>query len=131
MKLLIIINIPSPYRLVFFNELGKKIDLTVLFEVERNYALNEKWYTDKILNFKGIFLKAGAIEEKKVNFKIFRYLNKNDYDFILVTIEKMVEKHIKETLIKYSTHITQSDFSSYCTKIPQAYSRMSRDFCTI
>jgi len=35
----------------------------------------------------------------------------------------------KETLIKYSAHITQSDFSADCTQIPQAYLRMSRDFC--
>jgi len=38
-------------------------------------------------------------------------------------------KRDKETLIKYSAHITRSDFSADCTKIPRAYLRMSRDFC--
>jgi len=41
------------------------------------------------------------------------------------------KQKFKETLIKYSANITQSDFSADCTKIPPAYSRMSRDFCAI
>jgi len=48
---------------------------------------------------------------------------------------KFMENHNgnrgKETLIKYSAHIPQSDFSADCTEIPPAYSRMSRDFCAI
>lgn len=34
MKILWLTNIPSPYRVKFFNELGKKCELTVLFEKE-------------------------------------------------------------------------------------------------
>ena len=47
-KVTFVTNIPSPYRLDFFNQLGLAVDLTVVFEAERNYALNEKWYTGKI-----------------------------------------------------------------------------------
>ena len=32
MKVLFLANVPSPYRVDFFNELGKYCDLTVLFE---------------------------------------------------------------------------------------------------
>jgi len=45
------------------------------------------------------------------------------------TALSVIAQILKETLIKYSAHITQSDFSADCTKILQAYSRMSRDFC--
>ena len=31
MRVLYITNIPAPYKIVFFNELGKKLDLTVVF----------------------------------------------------------------------------------------------------
>ena len=34
MKILWLTNIPSPYRVDFFNELGKYCELTVLFERE-------------------------------------------------------------------------------------------------
>ena len=88
MKLLIVTNIPAPYRLDFFNELGKYCDLTVLFEAERNYALNKAWYTDKITNFKAEFLKRGAIEEKKVNPAIFKFLKNNKFDKIITDENK-------------------------------------------
>ena len=32
MKVLFLVNIPAPYRVDFFNELGKYCKLTVLFE---------------------------------------------------------------------------------------------------
>lgn len=35
MKILWLTNIPSPYRVKFFNELGTKCDLTVVFEKRR------------------------------------------------------------------------------------------------
>lgn len=38
-KVLIITNIPSPYRVEFFNQLGKKCDLTVLFEKRQSDEL--------------------------------------------------------------------------------------------
>ena len=33
-KILFITNIPAPYRIDFYNELGKYFDLTVLFEAK-------------------------------------------------------------------------------------------------
>lgn len=77
-------NIPAPYRIEFFNKLGKKVDLTVVFEAERNNSLNRNWYSGKIETFKAVFLKKGAIEEKRVNFKIFSHINKNQ-DFLIFT----------------------------------------------
>ena len=40
-KVLFIVNIPSPYRVSFFNELGKYCDLTVLFEKRASDDANE------------------------------------------------------------------------------------------
>lgn len=85
MKVLFLSNIPSPYRLDFFNELGKYIDLTVIFEAERNYQLNEQWYSDTYTHFKAIFLKRGAIEEKRVNWKVIKQINGPSQDLIVVT----------------------------------------------
>ena len=78
-------NIPSPYRIKFFNSLGKKIDLKVVFEAERNYKLDEKWYTEVNENFECIFLKKGQIQEKKINWRILKHIKKKEQDLIVVT----------------------------------------------
>ena len=83
-KVTFVTNIPSPYRLEFFDQLGQLVDLTVIFEAERNYALNEKWYTDKIRTFKAVFLKKGAIEERKINWKILKYISRKQ-DVLIFT----------------------------------------------
>ena len=83
-KVTFVTNIPSPYRLEFFDQLGQLVDLTVIFEAERNYALNEKWYTDKIRTFKAIFLKKGAIEERKINWKILKYISRKQDVLIFI-----------------------------------------------
>lgn len=48
-KVLFITNIPAPYRVVFFNELGKKCDLTVIFESYRaSLNVQYNWNDDAI-----------------------------------------------------------------------------------
>lgn len=58
MKLLFLTNVPSPYRVDFFNELGKYCDLTVLFEKKTSTERDESWKHYKFNTFKGVFLKG-------------------------------------------------------------------------
>lgn len=85
MKVLIISNIPSPYRIDFFNELGKIVDLTVIFEAKTAKGIKFNWNINEIKWFKAIFLKEGDIEEKKVDWSILKYIKKNHYDVFIVT----------------------------------------------
>lgn len=85
MKVRFFSNIPSPYRVEFFNLLGEKVDLEVIFEAEKAPLINEDWYVNNtIKNFKAIFLKKGVIEEKKINLKILKYV-KRDTDILVFT----------------------------------------------
>lgn len=86
-KILFITNIPAPYRIDFYNELGKYLDLTVLFEAKgaNDQGIKFNWNYDKIVNFKAIFLSDGDIKERKVDWKILKHLKKNEYDEIVVT----------------------------------------------
>ena len=58
LKVLFLTNIPSPYRVDFFNELGKFCDLTVTFEGRTATDRNKKWKSDTFKEFKGYFLKG-------------------------------------------------------------------------
>ena len=56
MKILWLTNIPSPYRVGFFNELGKKTELTVAFEREFSDARDDIWKQYSFDTFEGQFL---------------------------------------------------------------------------
>ena len=58
MKVLFMANIPSPYRVDFFNELGKHCDLTVTFEGKTATDRDEKWKTEAYNGFTPVFLKG-------------------------------------------------------------------------
>ena len=56
MKVLFMTNIPAPYRVDFFNELGKLCDLTVTFQAKTMTDRNDAWGSNNFRHFKAIFL---------------------------------------------------------------------------
>ena len=83
-KILFVTNIPAPYRIDFFNELGKEYDLTVLFEAKRATGIRFNWNEETIRSFKAVFLEEGDIREKRVNWNIFRHTVRH-YDHVVFT----------------------------------------------
>lgn len=83
MKVVYLTNLPSPYRVDFFNELSKYCDLTVCFERSKAKNREDGWYKNKY-NFKAIFLKSFEIgDESSISFEFIRYF-KEEYDFIII-----------------------------------------------
>lgn len=58
MRVLFLTNIPSPYRVEFFNELGKLCDLTVLYERATASDRDSKWLVPSHTTFKDWYLKG-------------------------------------------------------------------------
>ena len=86
MKILWLTNIPSPYRVDFFNELGKSCDLTVLFERRESSERDESWKDFKFKNFSGILLNGiNTRVDSALCLDILKYLKKDQYDHIVVT----------------------------------------------
>ncbi len=58
MRVLFITNYPSPYRVDFFNLLGKSCDLVVCFLTtpEEQHHRSEKWFNNDYSGFKAVFL---------------------------------------------------------------------------
>ena len=55
-KILFITNVPAPYMVDFFNLLGKKTNLTVIFEKSHSKERNSTWEKHNFNNFSGIQL---------------------------------------------------------------------------
>ncbi len=85
-KVLFITNIPAPYRIEFYNTLGKYVDLTVIFEAKRatKQGIRFDWIEEKKYSFHAIFLSDGDMDEKKIDKRIFKHINKS-YDIVVVT----------------------------------------------
>lgn len=56
LKVLFLTNIPSPYRWIFFEELGKYVDLTVLFERLHAKDRERDWHRLAFKSFRAHFL---------------------------------------------------------------------------
>ena len=85
MKVLFITNIPSPYRVDFFNELGKMCDLTVLYERRTAADRESTWLSCNHGFFKEVYLKgkkAGA--DNALCLEVIKWLKKGMFDIYVV-----------------------------------------------
>lgn len=84
-KVLIITNIPSPYRIDFFNELSKHIDLTVLFEKKKSDERDSRWCNKSNYNFKYFFLNGVRIStDTAFSIKVIKHILMNKNSKILI-----------------------------------------------
>lgn len=85
MRVLYLTNIPSPYRVDFFNELGKYCDLTVLFERKYSKDREKAWLKNDFKNFKGVFLKGITLFlDSSFTLGVIKYLSRKKYDIIVI-----------------------------------------------
>lgn len=85
MKVLFTANIPSPYRVDFFNELAKYCDLTVLFEIDAASNRNSKWFKEKNKNYNEIILKGIKLKaDTSLSFTVTKWLNDSSFDAIII-----------------------------------------------
>lgn len=83
-KVLFITNIPSPYRVAFYSMLGKYVDLTVVFEARSASGIKFD-HSSEYKNFKSVFLSDGNINERRVDYRILKYIKKKHFDYIFLT----------------------------------------------
>lgn len=106
MKVLFIINIPSPYRLKFFEKLGAQCDLTVLFERASSSERDGSWKDVAFKGFRGIILKSIRVGvDMALAPSVKKYL-KDKYDFIFVAdflspTGMLVTRYLKRHKIPY------------------------------
>lgn len=85
MRVLFLANIPSPYRVDFFNELGKHCALTVLFERGTSEERDLSWHNNNFNNFQAIFLKGKKIKKNTaLCLGVAKFLRRELFDIIIV-----------------------------------------------
>lgn len=85
MRVLFMTNMPSPYRVDFFNELGKYCELTVIFERKRDYGRDTRYKAGKYKNFKAVFPKGIPVSDAEAFCpSIVTLLSKKKFDHIIV-----------------------------------------------
>lgn len=85
MKILYIVNIPSPYRVAYFNELGKMSELEVVFERRNSSERDDSWNDYEFEHFKGVFCKGKKIGvDMAVSLTPIKYLRRNRKSWIIV-----------------------------------------------
>ncbi len=84
MRVLYITNTEVPYRVRFFNELSKFVDLTVLYERKGSSNRDKKWAQSEDIRYKTKYLKGIKIKnENSFSLGILSVLSE-DYDIIVI-----------------------------------------------
>lgn len=84
MKVLFLTNVPSPYRVAFFNELGKLCDLTVLFEKDTSDERDASWKKYTFETFSGIILNGRSVKSDAAFCPgVIKYVSDCSYDIII------------------------------------------------
>lgn len=86
MKILYLTNVPSPYMVNYFNELGKFCELTVLFDKSTSTERDNSWKEYNFKNFNGIILKGFSTDvDAAFCPQVIKYLKRGVYDYIFIT----------------------------------------------
>ena len=100
-KILFYTNIPSPYRVDFFNELGKYCELTVLFETASSTERDKSWENFRFDNFRGIILNGVRTHlDRAFCPDVIGYLKRERYDHIFITIMASATAMLAVTYLK-------------------------------
>ena len=84
MKVLFLTNVPSPYRVDFFNLLSKDCDLTVVYEKQRSSERDNRWVSQSEGTYSTVFLNGISTgPDSTLSFKIKKYL-RQDFDRIVI-----------------------------------------------
>lgn len=84
-KVLYLTNVPAPYTVEFFNGLGEKLDLTVIYERKTAQNRDKRWFSNNVKNYQEVFLNG-------INFGpelafcpgVIKYIKKEKWDLIIV-----------------------------------------------
>lgn len=111
MRVLYLTTVPTPYKVDFFEELGKSCELTVLFENKTVSYRNQSWMIHNFRNFDAVFLSGVNLKDKKISFEVIRYLSRKKFDHIIISVYSTITQIIAQIYMrsKKINYILSSD----------------------
>lgn len=86
MKILFVTNLPSPYRVDFFNELSNYCELKVIYERSSSSERNSKWVNNDQRRFKEEYASLRPFgSDKSVGFDLVRTVKRERFDFLIIS----------------------------------------------
>lgn len=86
MRVLFCTNLPSPYRVDFFNELGKYCELTVCYERKISSERDAKWVGKGAQTYREVYLDLKPVGvDRSRGSALRKYLSTNQFDRIIMT----------------------------------------------
>ncbi len=88
MKVLYLTNVPAPYRVVFFEQLGELCDLTVVYDVSEEELRDRdaKWFAKEYKQHTAIFIKQISLGRVKIGLDILKIIRTGNFDRIVIGI---------------------------------------------
>ena len=84
-KVLFVFNHPAPYKVRLLNEMANFIDLTVIFERDKNKDRSKAFYFENKYKFKTIKIKGIPIGKENIfSFGVLNHIKQNKYDLIIM-----------------------------------------------
>lgn len=85
MRVLFVTNLPAPYRVSFFNELGKYCDLTVCYERKRAADRDEKWVNTGLRNYTELYAAGHALgADQSIGLGIAKVISRQSFDALIL-----------------------------------------------
>lgn len=99
-KILYLTNIEVPYRVEFFNLLGKQCDLTVMYERRSSFNRDSSWASSVNKEFKCLYLDGKKIgNENSFSLSIFKIINQK-WDLVVVGCYNSVVQILAMVMMK-------------------------------
>lgn len=86
MKVLFVTNLPSPYRVDFFNQLGKHCELTVLYERTSAADRDSRWVGHSAITYTEQYSGDWPVStDKSLGFGLIRAIRKKKVDVLIIS----------------------------------------------
>ena len=111
LNVLYITTVPSPYKVALFEEIGKIVNLTVLFELSSVSYRNQKWFDTDAVHFESMYMHGLKKGDRMISVDAVRLIRNRPFDAIIIGAYSTVSEMLAQQYLQFSgtPYILSSD----------------------